>query len=607
MMPILGAISSALWMLRVWSWVSLSAVAIFFVARKLPVNYKRDAFVAFRSFSTWNLVSVASSALKFALCVVHLAIIQEGTIFFTTPGFQPLFGILLIILGILGIALHAVKISDIIPKSGEFVGEYLVHWCLALVQATVLMKFNGPHAINLVWITFAEAQIGMAIWTVLVLRLDDTLWKTLKQLGVIAQTKCLLPSRSRLSLAIIGMVCFALWHSFLISPWNNTFKNDERYISSRIITSYDSYDASRRAAEYYQSQIPHIEMSLKKRFTLHPYFARTELREGMRLEEIVLQRLKSFEIQLHENNATGYMMEKDKCAMLNFFQNHDINIPKVIGIYHDKEELLEKLYEIQKSSTAYNYPLFLKGCHLTQGGDRGTRPARAKNFTSHLMEKYLLTWVEKKWAQKALDNNRPWSTLMNKLLARLEPGIAIQAPFRGLRISPDNTPLEVKVEVVWGRAYLGLFPEYHDVIALRGGIFEYTDRSQDAPEHWTLGNKPDIRLKWLLDKGHMEAVWELAEKVALRIGIDEIRVDVFIDPERPESPAVNEISLSSGHNYLFHSPHLAAAWVGPHLSLSPFNSMTPSLSSRSGMTWSKPEVRKTNAQVHLQTPVGMAA
>lgn len=63
--------------------------------------------------------------------------------------------------------------------------------------------------------------------------------------------------------------------------------------------------------------------------TYFSYFALTELREGMRLEEIVLQRLKSFEVQLQEHNATGYMMEKDKCAMLNFFQNHDINIPKV--------------------------------------------------------------------------------------------------------------------------------------------------------------------------------------------------------------------------------------------------------------------------------------
>lgn len=102
----------------------------------------------------------------------------------------------------------------------------------------------------------------------------------------------------------------------------------------------------------------------------------------------------------------------------------------------------------------------------------------------------------------------------------------------------------------------------------------------------------------------MEAVWELAEKVALRIGIDAVRVDIFIDPERPESPAVNEISLSSGHNYLFHSPYLAAAWSGPHLSLNPVNSMTPSMGSRSTMMWTKPEIRKTNAQVHLQTPLG---
>lgn len=207
---------------------------------------------------------------RIILCAVHLAIVYEGATFLTIPGFQPIYGILLIILGVLGIALHFVKISELIPDSEEFRADYLAHWCLALAQATVLVVHNGPHAINLVWITFAEAQVGMTIWTVLILRLDDAFAKTVKQLQVIVSAKCLLPSRPRLGLATLGMILFATWHSFFLSPWNNTFKNDERYIFSRVITSYESYDASNRAAEYFKTQIPHIEMSLKKRFTLHP-------------------------------------------------------------------------------------------------------------------------------------------------------------------------------------------------------------------------------------------------------------------------------------------------------------------------------------------------
>jgi len=313
----------------------------------------------------------------------------------------------------------------------------------------------------------------------------------------------------------------------------------------------------------------------------------------MRLDQVVNQRLQSFGKQLRQN-STGFKIEKDKCAMLDFFQSNDINIPKVIGIYHDRKDLYAALNKIKASSPMYNYPLFLKGCHLTQGSDRGTVPAFARNFTQVNFKRYLIPWVDAKWDQRPQDRDRPWTDVMNRLLARLEPGIAIQTPFRGLRISPDHTPLEVKVEVVWGRAYLGLFPEYHDIIALRNGEFEYTNRDEHSPEHWTLGNVPDTRLKWLQDRGHMEAVWALAEKVARRIGIDEIRVDIFIDPERPESPAVNEVSLSSGHNYLYHSPYLAAAWSGPHLAL---RGEKGNFETR----WPKPKVRQTSVQVHEQT------
>lgn len=55
----------------------------------------------------------------------------------------------------------------------------------------------------------------------------------------------------------------------------------------------------------------------------------------------------------------------------------------------------------------------------------------------------------------------------------------------------------------------------------------------------------------------MEAVWTLAEQAAQRIGIDEARIDIFIDPARPDSPMVNEISLSSGHEYMYHTDFLA--------------------------------------------------
>mmetsp|Transcript_31953 Transcript_31953/g.54122 ORF Transcript_31953/g.54122 Transcript_31953/m.54122 type:complete len:472 (-) Transcript_31953:77-1492(-) len=467
------------------------------------------------------------------------------------------------------------------------------------------MRFNGPNAVNLVWATFGEAHLLMVLWFALLMKIHELCLKGWERMKVSISSSRgdfpPLPDRRELSVAALGMVAFALFHSFYISPWNNTFKNDERYIPSRIATSMDSYDAAQRAREYFDKQVGHIQHSINSRFTLHPYFSHTVVRKNMRLEQVVNQRLNSFEMQLEKYNTRGFMIEKDKCAMLEFFQDHDIHVPKIIGIYHDKKKAHEKLKAIQSESASYNYPLFLKGCHLTQGGDKGTVAVRMENFTRNgAMERYMLPWIDTKWEQKPLDNNRPWSKTMNKLLATLEPGIAIQGPFRGLRISPENTPLEAKVEVVWGRAYLGLFPEYHDIIALRGGVFEYTRREKGTPEHWTLGNKEDTRLRWLVDGGHMESVWALAEKVARRIGIDEIRVDIFIDPERPEAPAVNEISLSSAHNYLFHSPYLARAWIGPHLKRQLKASGRESGDEEVRM-WNAPKIRATTKDVHLQT------
>ena len=93
-----------------------------------------------------------------------------------------------------------------------------------------------------------------------------------------------------------------------------------------------------------------------------------------------------------------------------------------------------------------------------------------------------------------------------------------------MRVSPYNTPLEVKVEVLWGHAYIGLFADYHDVIATRDGEMEFSCRDKACSQWWSHGNVPDKRLAWVVENGHMDKVWELAEKTARAIGIDEVRV-----------------------------------------------------------------------------------
>lgn len=49
-----------------------------------------------------------------------------------------------------------------------------------------------------------------------------------------------------------------------------------------------------------------------------------------------------------------------------------------------------------------------------------------------------------------------------------------------------------------------------------------------------------------MDEGHDLKCIEIAEKVAKLVGIDEIRVDIFIRKGYPQDAMVNEDSISSG-------------------------------------------------------------
>eukprot|EP00472_Partenskyella_glossopodia_P004899 CAMPEP_0197532648 /NCGR_PEP_ID=MMETSP1318-20131121/40480_1 /TAXON_ID=552666 /ORGANISM="Partenskyella glossopodia, Strain RCC365" /LENGTH=491 /DNA_ID=CAMNT_0043089283 /DNA_START=381 /DNA_END=1853 /DNA_ORIENTATION=+ len=435
---------------------------------------------------------------------------------------------------------------------------------LAMIQGSVLMQSLGPLAIILTWATFAQAQILVVYWALRFYGLDEASKTYFKR--AISQVRLPRFGKKGLRLMLVAwlpMIVFTMWHSFKVSDWQNTVQHDERYFPSRLLLAPGAASAAQRAENYFRSQIPYIQTSLQSTFSLHPYFAKTKLWKGIRLHEYYNQRIKAFQVELNEGH-TGFMIEKDKCMLFDFLKNNGLPLPEVLGIFREQKDLEEKLrYLSVAGKRKQGFPVFIKACHLTQGGDKGTIPAWESNITSYQTQ--IMPWVERKWAQRPRDDGRPWTTEMNQLLSNLAPGVAIQGPFNGIFISPDHTPLEVKIEVLWGRAYLGLFGDYHDIIALRTGVYEYTNRDHNSNSYWTLENKRDKRLEWLNDVGHMDAAWELAERVALAIGIDEVRVDIFIDPLRPERPVVNEISLSSGHDYLYHSPYLSQIVAGPHL------------------------------------------
>jgi len=544
-------------------------------------------------------------ALRFLMSLICALVIIEGVKTIVIPRPQPLCAAFLAVTGGIGLLSQLTSDKSLPSFKDTRVSEVrlLIGGVLAMAQCTYLMKTNASGGIYMTWITFGACVANLVIWVFLNLRLDSigvalatgskgdkTFWG---QLGSQVRSNMISPSRPRVLTGFGVILIFLVWLFAVLLPWDDVAKHDSRWNSIRKTLTADGADAARRATAYWGTQKPLIQQSLKTNFTLHPYFAATEVWYGARWDEIINQRISSMGSQLDNEGKKGFKIEKDKCAMFIFFKNNEIPIPDLLTIAYTKDDAMKTLEDIQANPSNYKFPMFLKGCHLTQGSDKGMRPLKKKDLTEDRFNNILMPWLEKKWKQRPNDSGRNWATTMNRLLDTLEPGIAFQLPFRGMRVSPYNTPLEVKVEVIWGRAYLGLFADYHDVIALRDGSLEFTCRDKACPEWWSHGNSPDLRLKWAVENGHMEAVWALAERVANAIGIDEVRVDIFIDPSRPTKPVVNEISLSSGHEYMYHTDYLAEAWAAPHLAKS--GQMQPG-------SWPSPRIRATNVEVVDQAP-----
>ena len=64
--------------------------------------------------------------------------------------------------------------------------------------------------------------------------------------------------------------------------------------------------------------------------------------------------------------------------------------------------------------------------------------------------------------------------------------------------------------------------------------------------HMLQNVEPPQELAWILEEGHDLVCIEIAEKLAKIVGIDEIRVDIFIKKGQPKNAMVNEDSISSG-------------------------------------------------------------
>ena len=59
-----------------------------------------------------------------------------------------------------------------------------------------------------------------------------------------------------------------------------------------------------------------------------------------------------------------------------------------------------------------------------------------------------------------------------------------------------------------------------------------------------------------MTEGHLQCVWDLAERAARQMAADAVRIDIFLNPTSPQGCMLNEISLSSAMYYQQNSPYL---------------------------------------------------
>eukprot|EP00472_Partenskyella_glossopodia_P003627 CAMPEP_0197518700 /NCGR_PEP_ID=MMETSP1318-20131121/3934_1 /TAXON_ID=552666 /ORGANISM="Partenskyella glossopodia, Strain RCC365" /LENGTH=218 /DNA_ID=CAMNT_0043069245 /DNA_START=331 /DNA_END=984 /DNA_ORIENTATION=+ len=174
----------------------------------------------------------------------------------------------------------------------------------------------------------------------------------------------------------------------------------------------------------------------------------------------------------------------------------------------------------------------------------------------------VVSWLHRMWEYKSYDWERVWFSSFDQLTSTLTPGFMLQGPWQS---GQTNYPTEIKVEVLWGRAYLAFVSTGEcggDSIILRDNtVWRYTDSLMQNILHM---GEPDSCYAWIAQEGHLPRVWFMAESAAKLMGTDAMRVDVFVQKGKPHSSVINENSLSSGAEYRWHFEYMAKIWAMGH-------------------------------------------
>mmetsp|Transcript_13014 Transcript_13014/g.28128 ORF Transcript_13014/g.28128 Transcript_13014/m.28128 type:complete len:425 (+) Transcript_13014:75-1349(+) len=311
--------------------------------------------------------------------------------------------------------------------------------------------------------------------------------------------------------------------------------------------------------EYYTEQRPIVLRSARE-FELHPYFAGLDASSDT-WHDLIHARTRHFLAQLRESGRDDFKLEKDRCTMFSFYSRHKLPILPVHGVWRDLDQLVGAVRSGAAFANVTRWPIFWKACHLTQSSSAGTRaqhgPLDAEQLDS------LVSWIRQKWEFRANDYERVWAEAGNQITQGIPPGFLLQAPMTvdrqewrvDGRISVGLP--EVRVEVVWGYAYLAVLDGTQ--VILRNNIV------QDFSSVHTFFRSPvPVLDHWTIVEGHAECMWRVAEEAARLAGVDSIRMDIFLNRAQPSECIINENSLSSGIVYWGHEPYLTQAWAEPH-------------------------------------------
>jgi len=268
----------------------------------------------------------------------------------------------------------------------------------------------------------------------------------------------------------------------------------------RRLSSKESKLDAEAADRYFEAQLPHFKKSMQG-YPLHSHFANIQLPSKISFHDMIKARGELLVRQLEENGWEDFKIEKDKCAMFQFLKYNGLPHVDWLEIYRGFNDLESVLPKIRKQLLDQkDFPMFIKSCHITTGAAKSVRKVASRQEVEENWGT-LSEWAQNMWSYRSNDWERIWAKPFNILCGALKPGFMVQHPWK---VGRQEFPEEIKVEVIWGRAYLAFVSTGKcggDTIILRdGSVTRYTDSLMQNVLHQ---GKPDPCYRWIVDEGHL--------------------------------------------------------------------------------------------------------